>query len=421
MGSNMTVGELGRVLLTLRGYQWVLGTTGDPYALLLRAEGGDPHALGRQVRERGDLYQSITTAWVTADHAFATAALADPRLAPRPVRSPGEPDDLPGDGDPMPWEIPPLYRAFPMDAAYLDGERADHARLLDAAAPLLGTEAVERHRPEAAGICERALKTSPPEFDLMTGYARPVAAAVTAAVLGLPPDQHDRFAALCAGTAGALDATFVPPHLSVARELTASVSALRELLAEFVDAERRVADRADALAAGCFTAVVGAEALANLICNALGLLFERAELRERLHDDPGAATQVIEETLRFDPPVRMQRLYAPEDIQVAGRDLTTGSELVVLVHAANRDPAAFTEPDVFDVRRHGPEAESPPLHLGPHGCPDGRLIAPLLRAGATVAVQSLSALLPAVHPAGPRLHRLRAPATRGTLRFPVAA
>lgn len=53
---NLTDSELGRVLLTLRGLHWIIGTKGDPYALLLRAVGDDPHRLGQRARDRGKLW-----------------------------------------------------------------------------------------------------------------------------------------------------------------------------------------------------------------------------------------------------------------------------------------------------------------------------------------------------------------------------
>ncbi|MFD0395276.1 hypothetical protein ACFQ3Z_36345 [Streptomyces nogalater] len=67
---KLTDSELGRALLSLRGYQWLRGIHHDPYALLLRAESDDPAQLGR--------------CCVNAASTAATPAPGSPRTMRRP-------------------------------------------------------------------------------------------------------------------------------------------------------------------------------------------------------------------------------------------------------------------------------------------------------------------------------------------------
>jgi len=63
--------------------------------------------------------------------------------------------------------------------------------------------------------------------------------------------------------------------------------------------------------------------------------------------------------MRFNAPVGHSRmLYALDDVQLGGSVIPRGDAVVPVLLAANRDPAIFAEPDVFDIGR------SPNQHLG---------------------------------------------------------
>ncbi len=66
---------------------------------------------------------------------------------------------------------------------------------------------------------------------------------------------------------------------------------------------------------------------------------------------PGTIDGAVEEILRFDPPLHMFRRYAYEDIELFGRRFARGDEVALLLGAANRDPAAWSQPDTFDPMR----------------------------------------------------------------------
>ncbi len=97
----------------------------------------------------------------------------------------------------------------------------------------------------------------------------------------------------------------------------------------------------------------------------LALLEHPGELA-RLRADPSLLPGAVEECLRFAPPVIHFRRTAAEDTAVAGQPIAAGDKVVVFYSAANRDPAAFPEPDRFDITR------TPNPHMafgsGPHSC-----------------------------------------------------
>ena len=61
---------------------------------------------------------------------------------------------------------------------------------------------------------------------------------------------------------------------------------------------------------------------------------------------------VVDELLRFDAPVQITQRTALADIEVGGANVAPGDQVIVLLGAANRDPAAFTDPDRLDVARN---------------------------------------------------------------------
>lgn len=97
----------------------------------------------------------------------------------------------------------------------------------------------------------------------------------------------------------------------------------------------------------------------------------------------------IEETLRRDPPVQgMFRSTGAEAVDLGGTTIPAGSMVFALIGAANRDPAAYADPDAFDIDRLGPPQLA--FGRGVHFC----LGAAIAKMEAQVAINALLARLP---------------------------
>jgi cytochrome P450 len=111
----------------------------------------------------------------------------------------------------------------------------------------------------------------------------------------------------------------------------------------------------------------GIETTEGMILNAALHLLAHPEQFAAVHDDPALAAAAVEESLRFEPAAAMVDRYATRDIEVGGAAIRRGDLVVVSITAANRDPAAFHEPDRFDLAR-----EDAKTHVawgaGPHVC-----------------------------------------------------
>jgi len=146
----------------------------------------------------------------------------------------------------------------------------------------------------------------------------------------------------------------------------------------------------------------GIETTEGMIVNALlHLLSSPAQLALVLADF-SLVPAAVEESLRLEPAAAVVDRYATSDARLGGAAIRAGDQVTVSIAGANRDPAVFADPDVFDVRRPGAGRHLTFAH-GPHFC----LGAHLARLEAQVAVETLLTRLPGLrldprYPSAPR-------------------
>lgn len=112
--------------------------------------------------------------------------------------------------------------------------------------------------------------------------------------------------------------------------------------------------------------LAGHVAMRNLVGNVVYLLLTHPDQFTRLKADPGLLRNVIEETLRFEPPVTMIPRVAVEDFDLHGNAIKKGQVVQLNIASANRDEAHFPDADRFDVTR--PPGKHLSFGTGPHGC-----------------------------------------------------
>jgi cytochrome P450 len=87
----------------------------------------------------------------------------------------------------------------------------------------------------------------------------------------------------------------------------------------------------------------------DLIGNAVRLLLLNPGELAKLTAEPGLINSVVEETLRYEPPVDSTARVASADIEVNGCPVKASQSLIFHLRAANRDPEVFEAPDRYDV------------------------------------------------------------------------
>ncbi|HVD00788.1 MAG TPA: cytochrome P450 [Candidatus Dormibacteraeota bacterium] len=140
--------------------------------------------------------------------------------------------------------------------------------------------------------------------------------------------------------------------------------------------------------------VLAVETTSALIGNALLALLRDQAVRERLAADPGLAGPVVEEAARLDGPWHLTARSAIQRQSIGGSAIEAGELAVLLLAAANRDPAVFPEPDSLRLDRQGPP------HLGFGGGPHECLARPFAAAVATAGLGRLAPLLAGIEADG---------------------
>lgn len=136
------------------------------------------------------------------------------------------------------------------------------------------------------------------------------------------------------------------------------------------------------VAANLFSA--GQETTVRLLSSALKILAENAALQEQLRRTPERIPDFIEETLRFESPIRGDFRLARATKTVGDVEITAGTTVMVHYGAANRDPRQFENPNTFDLDRHNARRHIA-FGRGVHSC----IGAPLARAEAKAVVERI--------------------------------
>jgi cytochrome P450 len=98
--------------------------------------------------------------------------------------------------------------------------------------------------------------------------------------------------------------------------------------------------------------IAGHETTSNLIGNGSLALSNDPLARDKFVADPdGLARTAVDEFLRFDSPVQYTARTALIDMDIHGVPLEQGHQALVMLAGANRDPAAFDNPDQLDLAR----------------------------------------------------------------------
>jgi cytochrome P450 len=275
----------------------------------------------------------------------------------------------------------------------------DHTRLRGLVNKAFTPKRVSALRPRIEEIVKGLLDRVEGEggMDLIGAFAAPLPAIVIAELLGVPPEDHERFriwssdlvnaAALALGGPGELFETALERILGYLREVIAQRrrDPGDDLLSAMIQAQedRDALNDEELLANSNLLLVAGHETTTNLIGNGLLALLRHPDQLRRLRADPELLDSAVEELLRYDSPVQATVRVATQEVELLGERVEAGAIVACGIGAANRDPEVFPEPDDLDVARADNHHLS--FGFGAHFC----LGAPLARLEARVAFEAL--------------------------------
>lgn len=121
------------------------------------------------------------------------------------------------------------------------------------------------------------------------------------------------------------------------------------------------------------------EATAGLIGNTLLALMSQQRVREQVAGNSGLLRHAVQEVLRYDPPVQNTRRFLAGSGEIHGQQMKKGDTILVVLAAANRDPAANPDPRRFEMLRENRRIFA--FGAGAHACPGEALAANIAEAG----------------------------------------
>jgi cytochrome P450 len=290
-------------------------------------------------------FDAALGAWVLTRYADVSAALRDPR-----------------------W------------SASVAGDAA-HAEVRGAAAQAMSPARMATWRAEAEASA-RVLFEGLPEgepLDLVAAFARPWSAALAARATGAPPEDVDRLARL------AREVFLAAAHATDPGPQPRAQAAVAELAACFSGA---------GASADVQAYVALSQTLPCVLAGAWLELIRHPDEADRLRAEPGRMPGAVEELLRHAGPSRAIFRLARAGMSIGGARIAPGNRVVLMLSAANHDPARFPEPGRLDVRRDA--AGHLAFGGGAHACPG----APMVRMAVAVATAALLAATIALEPAG---------------------
>ncbi|UPK30088.1 cytochrome P450 [Bradyrhizobium sp. 195] len=358
--------------------------------------------------------------WITTTHDATAQVLKDG--ASFTLRK--EDGDVAG----LRWWMPRYVRTIANNMLTMD--EPDHTRLrsiVDEAFRRRAIVAMEpRIRAIADGLAGELFANEDPA-DLVQRYARILPLAVISELLGLPLADRQKFIAWANAMSSLTNVVSFFRLLFAFRKMRAYLERQLQiaraqggegLIAELVQVEREGGQiTPDEMVSMVFLLLAaGSETTTHLISGSAYELLRSPGLRDWLEQDWSRVGLAVEEFLRFVSPVQFSKpRYVRRDVVVEGVRLKKGDRVMVMLAAANMDPAMHDRPEILDLER------KPNRHLsfgtGIHFC----LGHQLARMEAACALEALFARWPklglAVDPA--QVHWRRRPGLRAIAKLPV--
>jgi len=359
----------------------------------------DPYPVYRQLRESGPILMPESNLVVFAGFDDCDEVLRHPESCSDRLKSTVTQRAVAAGQEARPFGTP----------GFLFLDPPDHTRLRKLVSKAFSPKVVRALESDIAGLVDGLLDkvAAAGHMEVIADLAYPLPVAVICRLLGVPIEDEAQFSWASALLAQGLDPfiAFTGQPQGVEERMKAGLwlrGYLRDLL------RQRRADPGEDLMSGLIAVeeagdqlteeeivatcnlllIAGHETTVNLIANGVLAMLRHPEHWSALSQDADRASAIVEETLRWDPPVQLVGRIAGEDMIIGGARIPKGDSMMLLLAAAHRDPAVTERPDEFDPTRNSIRHLA--FGLGPHFC----LGAPLARLEAGVALSAVTRRFP---------------------------
>jgi cytochrome P450 len=357
----------------------------------------DPYPHYARMRATDPLHRA-SESFVASRHAEVSLVLRDKRFGKdyveRTTRRYG----------PQIWEQPVFQSVRHW---MLQQDPPDHTRLRGLVVKAFTARRVEDMRPRIQEIVDQTLDAIIPKgrMDLIEDFAFRLPVTIICDMLGIPEEHREAFykssrhggrllepvpmtpAEIAEANAGQAMSRLYFQQLFELRRRNPGDDLTTQLVHAEEDGSKLTNEELTANIILLFGA--GHETTVNLIGNGLLALYRHPDQLALLKSNPGLITNAIEEFLRYDSSVQMTGRVAMEDVELAGKTIAKGENVLCLLGSANRDPEVYpARPETLDITR--PNVKPLSFGGGIHFC----LGAQLARIEAEIAIATLLRRIP---------------------------
>ena len=319
-------------------------------------------------------------------------------------------------------ELAPMGYAPPItaDPPFHQGSR----RIL---LPAFSPKSVDRLEEQTRATCRELIAdivaSDSDLADAATQYAQHIPVRIIAHMLGVPPEDGDRFRLFIhriIEKPGTYNGHIAPEdtlvyYIAQTLERRRNEPPQDDLIGYLLDLRdddgNPLPDEQIFGAIGLLI-IAGIDTTWSAIGASLWHLAQNPADRKRLVDDPAVVPFAVEEFLRFYAPVTMARI-AKEDVEIGGCPIKARDWVLLPFPAANRDPEAFEDADEFIIDRQRNRHLA--FGLGIHRCAGSNLARMELR----VAIEEWMAAIPEFELHEPETVRWSTGQVRGPRELPV--
>jgi cytochrome P450 len=366
----------------------------------------DPYPLYRRFLEHGPLRMPEANLTVLSSYRDCDDVLRHPSSASDRNKSAVAQRQIAAGEQPRPYGHVGLIDKR-LTPAFLFLDPPEHTRLRKLVSKALTPKVFKDLEPFIRAVVDSLIDeiAEKGHVDIVEDFAYPLPVAVICRLLGLPAEDEPEFRRASGLIGQALD-PFIGQLPEELKERSRAGKWLRGYHRELIKQRRRnpgddlmsalvhVEESGEQLTeeeiiSTCnLLLVAGHESTAILVSNAILAMMRNPDQWAALAANRRRGLAVVEETLRYDPPVQLLGRIAGDDMTIGDTTIPMGDTMILVLAAAQRDPAANDHPDKFDSSRKAIR------HLGfghgTHFC----LGAPLGRLEGAVALSAFAARFP---------------------------
>ena len=261
-------------------------------------------------------------------------------------------------------ELAPFYELE--DHSMLQLEPPKHTRLRGLVLRAFTSRKVNSMAAEIETLCAQLMQNfSSNQVNILNEYANKIPVIIIARLLGVPEEMSDQLLRWSNDMVMMYQARRTVKHeeraIKASKEFSAFMRSYVEerrskpkddLITHLISAEENGEKlTTDELITTCILLLnAGHEATVHSLGNGIKVLLENKKITIDWQSEI-KINQLIEEILRFDPPLHIFTRYAYDQIDIGDYTLKKGDEVALVLGATGRDKTLWSDPEYFDPNR----------------------------------------------------------------------